>query len=230
MRILIVEDDKVIGKNIENALEEVGYKATLAALSLNAERLLKEESFDCVILDVNLPGKNGWELCQFFRTFNKHTPVLFLTAYDELEDKVQGYESGADDYLTKPFYMKELILRIQSLIKRSKYEKKEIESLNRFLNLSDMEIDWEDRIVKRKGNEIVLTPREFQILKILIEAQGHVVSKRDLVKEIWGSAFEHNTNTIEVYINFLRNKIDKPFQSQWIKTRIGYGYYLDTEK
>lgn len=231
MRILIVEDDQIIGKNIETAFLDQGFETLLCKDGLTGERALKEQSFDCVILDINLPGKSGFELCQAFRQQEGTTPVLFLTAFDELEDKVQGFELGADDYLTKPFYMKELSLRVQSLIKRrgASDNRHNLDGapLKATISIEDLTLDLKDNRVTRAGIPIELTPREFQILHRLVQAGGVSVSKKELVKEIWGSLFDHNTNTIEVYINFLRNKIDKPFDKPLIKTRIGYGYYIE---
>lgn len=227
MNILIVEDDPIISQNIKESLESESYLATIASDGLTGEKLLKEGDYDCVILDINLPNKNGYEICKEFRRTNSTTPVILLTAFDELEDKVQGYDAGADDYLTKPFYMKELLLRIQSLIKRSKNS--DLNALNEIIEFGDLIINQNTKSVSRKKVEINLTPREYQILIKLAAAKGNLVSKQDLLKEIWGSSLEFNTNNIEVYINFLRNKLDKPFETPLIKTKIGYGYYLDVK-
>ncbi|MNU94542.1 putative transcriptional regulatory protein YedW [compost metagenome] len=226
--ILLIEDDAILSRNISDALLEEQMQVEFAYDGIIAEKLLRKRKFDCVILDINLPGKNGYEVCTTFRTFNKHTPVIMLTAFDELEDKVQGYDTGADDYLTKPFYMRELLLRIQSLLKRSETIGKE-PAENSLLVADDMVINRLSKKVSRQGKEIILTPREFQILLKLVECKGELVSKQDLVKEIWGNIVDANTNTIEVYINFLRGKVDKPFGKQSIKTKIGYGYYFDSE-
>ena len=174
-------------------------------------------------MDINLPKKNGYDLCKEFRTYNTHTPVLMLTAFDELEDKIKGFDSGADDYLTKPFYMRELILRIKSLIKRSQNNKS---SFQEIITALDISIHVAQKKVTRQNQEISLTPREYQILVMLCKNPGEIVSKNELIKEIWGTSMDVNTNTIEVYLNFLRNKIDKPFGKNSIKTKIGYGYYL----
>jgi DNA-binding response OmpR family regulator len=192
---------------------------------LLAERLLKKEKYDCIIMDINLPGKNGFDICKDFRQYNKNTPVIILTAFGELEDKVQGYNCGADDYLTKPFYMRELLLRVNALLKRNANTttnaKKEI------ISCGDILINLTSKKVTRQEKEISLTPREFQILVKLVENKGEIISKNELIKEIWGSIVDANTNTIEVYINFLRNKVDKPFGKNSIKTKVGYGYYFD---
>lgn len=226
MRILVIEDESTLNKNICEALSAEKYIVESAFDGFLAERLLKKESFDCIIMDINLPKKNGYDLCKEFRTYNTHTPVLMLTAFDELEDKIKGFDSGADDYLTKPFYMRELILRINSLIKRSQ----NIESLSKeIINALDISINVAQKKVTRQNQEIPLTPREYQILVRLCKNQGEIISKNELIKEIWGTSVDVNTNTIEVYLNFLRNKIDKPFGKNSIKTKIGYGYYLDVE-
>lgn len=223
MTILIVEDDTVLNQNIRELLAAENFTVEQAYDGFIAEKLLKKNSYDCVVLDVNIPNKNGFELCKTFRTYNTITPVLFLTAFDELEDKVQGYDSGADDYLTKPFFQKELLLRIQSLLKRHATTS----PVSDTITWQDVVIHQKARTVFRNNIELKLTPREYQILLTLVLAKGEVVSKKDLIKEIWGSAFDANTNNIEVFINFLRNKVDKPFNKQLIKTKVGYGYYLD---
>ena len=225
--VLLVEDDATLSKNISDALAEENLQVEFAYDGQIAERLLRKKDYDCIILDVNLPGKNGFEICKEFRNFNKHTPVIMLTAFDELEDKIQGFDSGADDYLTKPFFMRELLLRIQALVKRSENKGKPEEQ--DMLVADDLVVDLSRKKVTRQNQEISLTPREFQILVQLLKSQGELVSKQDLVKAIWGNIVDANTNTIEVYINFLRGKVDKPFGKQNIKTKVGFGYYFDLE-
>lgn len=227
MRILVIEDETTLNKNISEALLAESYTVESVFEGFLAERFLKKETFDCIVMDINLPKKNGYDLCKEFRTYNTHTPVLMLTAFDELEDKIKGFDSGADDYLTKPFFMKELILRINSLIKRS--QKKSENNFKETINVLDISINTAQKKVTRQNQEIQLTPREYQILIKLSKNQGEIVSKNELITEIWGTSLDVNTNTIEVYVNFLRNKIDKPFGKNTIKTKIGYGYYLDVE-
>ncbi|MBS1764441.1 MAG: response regulator transcription factor [Bacteroidetes bacterium] len=223
MNILLIEDDKTLNQNISEALKAESINTTSLYDGNLAERILKRESFDCIIMDINLPGKNGFDLCRDFRKFNSTTPVIMLTAFAELDDKIQGYDCGADDYLTKPFYMRELLLRINSLIKRTNSTTIQ----NVIINADDIVIDTKTKSVTRQGQNISLTPREYQILIKLTENKGEVISKNELIKEIWGNTLEVNTNTIEVYINFLRNKIEKPFNKQNIKTKVGYGYYFE---
>src|SRR5690606_23691379 len=224
MNILLVEDDQSLNQNITEALQAEGVKVQAIYDGLLAERILKRDQFDCIILDINLPGKNGFDLCREFRTIDQQTPVIMLTAFSELEDKVEGFNCGADDYLTKPIYMTELIMRIKTHVNRSQISTK----ISDTLTMDDVVIQLKSKKVLRQNQEIQLTPREYQILVKLIENKGEVVSKSDLVSEIWGKTFDANTNTIEVYINFLRNKVDKPFGKNSIKTKVGYGYYFES--
>ena len=228
MKVLIIEDDPTLNKNISDALAAENIIPESVFDGQLAERILQKDSFDCIIMDINLPGKSGFDICRNFRTFNTETPVLMLTAFSELEDKVKGYDCGADDYLTKPFFMRELILRVHSLIKRSQGSKTDLQK-NRTIVADDITINPAQKTVFRQGTEIALTPREYQVLLKLCENKGEVISKNQLMEEIWGTSFDTNTNTIEVYINFLRNKVDKPFDKKSIKTKVGYGYYLDSE-
>ena len=223
MQVLLVEDDQTLNQNITDALTAEGMRVTSIHDGMLAERLLTREKFDCVIMDIDLPGNNGFEVCKNFREYNTVTPVLMLTAFGELDDKIFGFQSGADDYLTKPFYMRELILRIQALLKRSAVN----EPQDTVITAADIVIDVKSKTVSRQGIAINLTPREYQILLKLIKNKGELVSKKELIQEIWGNVIEANTNTIEVYINFLRNKIDNPFNRQNIRTKIGYGYYFE---
>ncbi|HUH75270.1 MAG TPA: response regulator transcription factor [Chitinophagales bacterium] len=226
MNILVIEDDSTLNKNIREALEAEGYHAESVFDGLLAERILKNNQFDCIIMDINLPGKTGYDLSADYRKQNTSTPILMLTAFSELDDKVKGYESGADDYLTKPFYMRELILRVHSLIKRNQNSSAKNKISNTII-AGDLTIQDDQKKVFKQGKEVILTPREYHILLKLSENNGEIVSKKDLIEHIWGRSVDINTNTIEVYISFLRNKLDKPFGTNRIKTKVGYGYYLD---
>lgn len=223
-QVLLIEDDPTLGRNIKEALTEEAMLVKTAGDGLMAEELLLTSTYDCVILDIDLPGKNGYEVCREFRKRDSITPVLMLTAFSELEDKVQGYDCGADDYLTKPFYMRELLLRVNALIKRNEFAVKHKDAI---LQTDDIVIHLGTKKVFREQTEVALTPREFQILQLLIERKGELVSKKELARVVWRNSVDASANTIEVYINFLRNKIDKPFGKQSIKTKIGFGYYFE---
>ena len=221
MKLLIVEDDLTLSNNIKEAFEADEWQVTCVYDGALAERILKKETFDCIVLDINLPGKTGYTICTDFRSQNSTTPVIILTAFGELDDKIKGYDCGADDYLTKPFYMKELMLRVNALIKR-KSSRIPSEENNTIFSAGDVVLNEKQKSVTKGGELLELTPREFQILKRLLTHKGEVVSKSDLIAEIWGKSVDANTNTIEVYINFLRNKLGK----EAIKTKVGYGYYI----
>lgn len=225
-KILIIEDDPELNRNLKEALTAEHMHVETVYDGLLAEKILRKSDFDCILLDINLPGKNGFDLAKEFRAHNTSTPILMISAFSELEDKVQGYEMGADDYITKPFYIRELILKINSLIKRSKNSATS-DNHNMVIVAGDLQINTDLKKVTRQEVEIMLTPREYQILLKLLESKGEIVSKQTLVQEIWGKSFDANTNTIEVYINFLRKKIDRPFGKESIKTKIGYGYYFE---
>lgn len=226
-KVLLVEDDPALHANIKEALTAEGLHTESVFDGTLAEKLLQKHSYRCVILDINLPGKNGYELCRGLRSRGADTPVIMLTAFGDLDDKVSGFDAGADDYLTKPFYMRELLMRVRALVKRA--ENREARGPEQPVTVGDITVYPEKAKVMRQGKEVTLTPREYQILLKLLKNRGELVSKRELIKEIWGSAFDANTNTIEVYINFLRNKVDKPFGKASIKTKVGFGYYFDAE-
>ena len=222
-KLLLIEDDRIISQNLADFLSQEGFQIQNAFTGNEALSILENSFFDLLILDVNLPDFNGYHICKEFRKINTDTPILMLTAYDELDDKMKGFESGADDYLTKPFFMAEVVARVKSLLKRSKKQA----DLAELIWVEDLSIDISTNSVARSKQAINLTPREFNLLLMLVRARGKIVTKKELNKEIWGGSLDEHNNTIEVYINFLRKKIDKPFSKQLIKTKIGFGYYLD---
>src|SRR5690625_873836 len=221
-KILLVEDDLQLHTNIKEALIADGFEVEGAFDGIIAERLLNSNTYDCLLIDLNLPGKNGYEICADFRKTDALTPILILTAFDSLDDKVKGFEHGADDYLTTPFYIRELILRIHALLKRSVVQETQDEEYS----LHGIHINHPRKRLTRKGKDIDLTRREYQVLLMLLKRNGDFVTKKERLEAIWGSATGMHTKTIEVYMNFLRNKLDKPFQTDNIKTKIGYGYYI----
>lgn len=223
--ILLVEDDVHIAADVKSRLTGEGYAVEVMYDGLLAGKLIARQSFDCIILDVNLPGKNGLDLCRLIRQQQLTTPVLMLTAFGEVEDKVQGFESGADDYLTKPFYFQELLLRIRALLKRSTH----LAAAPAILQIEDLTIDETAKKVSRAGTPVKLTAREFEILLVLAQARGNSVSKKELIHKIWGTTVEVNTNTIEVFINSIRNKIDKQHERKLVHTRPGFGYYISPQ-
>lgn len=224
MKILLVEDDVNLSNDIKRQLQLRHIDADAVYDGLIAERMIQRTRYDCILADVNIPGKNGFDLVKSIRFRQIFTPVIMLTAFGEIDDKLEGFKSGADDYLTKPFIFEELLARINVIIKRSTH----LAGSKKLLIIEDLIIDMKKREVTRRGQPIKLTAREYQILIMLAEAEGEPISKKDILNKVWGSSFGTNTNTIEVFINLLRNKIDKNFEPKLIKTRIGFGYALGT--
>lgn len=222
--ILLVEDDQHLSSDIKAQLIKEGLNVEAVFDGLLAEKIIARQKFDCIILDVNLPGKTGYEICRSIRLQNIKTPVIILTAFGEIDDKLEGFNCGADDYLTKPFYFKELLARIKVFLRRND----SIEDLKNIV-IADLVIDVNKKTISRSNELIKVTPREFDIVLLLASAKGNPVSKKDLIKNVWGTSMEVNTNTIEVFINLIRNKIDKNYNVKLIHTRTGFGYYISTE-
>jgi two-component system copper resistance phosphate regulon response regulator CusR len=223
MTILIVEDEKKIADSLKKGLEELEYEVIVAYDGHIGEKLFHQRAPDLVILDINLPGMNGFELCGSIRRVNKSVPVLMLTTFGSIADKVEGFDAGADDYMVKPFSFDELVVRIRALLKRS--GQKNMPTGN-ILSFVDLEMNLDTKEVIRSGKTITLTAKEFQLLEYLMRNRKKVMSRADISEHVWNIDFEMNTNTIEVYINYLRNKIDKGFPVKLIHTQVGFGYVM----
>lgn len=220
--ILLVEDDPRLGKTICTELERNDFIVHHAFDGDIAKRLFSSEKIDIVLLDINVPLVNGFELCKTFRSLNPGVPIIMLTALGELDDKMNAFTAGADDYLVKPFNISELIARIKVFVKRSTLN----ESFQEIVSVDDLAINIVKKEVTRAGVVINLTAKEFKLLELLVRNKGKVFSKTELAEKVWGLNYDTGTNTIEVYINFLRNKIDKPFNEKLIYTKTGFGYYI----
>ncbi len=220
--ILLAEDEAALGSSLKRNFEHEGFTVDWATTGTEAADLIRQKHYALCILDVNLPGENGFSLCRRVREGNKETPVIFLTAFGELEDKLHAFQEGADDYIVKPFFFEELLARIKVFLKRSEL----LDDEDKVIEIADLRIDPVSKAVSRAGKEINLTLKEFDLLLALARKQGVPVSKREIMQQVWGLNFETGTNTIEVYINFLRNKIDKNFDVKLIHTRPGFGYFL----
>lgn len=222
MKLLLVEDEPKLAAFIKRGLEENGYELEVAYDGNVGERMAKSESYNVIILDVNLPYKNGFEICQEMRKNNIQTPVLMLTALGSTEDKLQGFDSGADDYLLKPFEFLELLARIKVLSKRNINQ----DSSFNGLRFADIVLDLNTKTVVRSGKQIDLTAKEFALLEYFMRNKKRVISRVELAENIWDITFDTGTNVIDVYVNFLRKKIDKDFPTRLIHTQIGFGYIL----
>jgi two-component system copper resistance phosphate regulon response regulator CusR len=222
-KILIVEDEKKIADTLRFGLAELGYQVDVAYDGTLGYRLFNAREFNLVILDINLPGMNGYELCKAIRSTNQHIPILMLTSMIALNDKIEGYESGADDYMVKPFEFKELLLKTRVLLKRTMNQSLPVGNI---LKASDLELNLDSKEVKRNSKIINLTAKEFQLLEYLLRNKNRLVSRADIAINVWDVDFETNTNVIDVYISYLRNKIDKNFEHKLIHTQVGMGYIL----
>ncbi|MGA0559999.1 response regulator transcription factor [Larkinella sp. VNQ87] len=225
--ILIVEDDRRIAQNISRGLTEEGYRTEVAYEGYNGRDLALRESFDLLILDINLPGLNGYEICRNVRAEKPHLPIIMLTALGEIEDKVEGLQRGADDYLVKPFDFRELNARIAACFRR--LELLGNQATDEVLRIANLEINISTKQVRRDNIPIDLTAREFALLEYLARNRGRVVSKMDLAEKVWSLNFDPGTNVVEVYINYLRKKVDRDFDPKLIHTRAGMGYILKVD-
>lgn len=220
MKILIVEDEEKISNFIKKGLKEEGYISDIAVDGEEANQLICSNNYDLIILDLMLPKIDGITLCSEIRSKGINIPILILSAKDTVKDKVNGLDSGADDYLTKPFSFEELVARIKALL-RGKANKEVTK-----LKLENLEIDLLNHTVKRNNKEIVLSPKEYMLLEYLMKNAGNVVTRAMILENIWGLDFEPLTNIVDVYINYLRNKIDKDFDKKLLHTIRGKGYML----
>jgi len=222
MKLLIVEDEPNLLSVIRKGLSENNHDVSAALDGTTALQLLSAVTFDVVVLDVMLPDINGIEICRRLRAAGNFVPILMLTALDSSDNVVNGLNSGADDYMTKPFKFAELEARIQALARRAGQDQKPPE----IITIEDLEIDRKAKTVKRAGDEIVLTAKEFKLLYYLAKNAGTVLSREQILDNVWNINFDMNTNVVDVYINYLRKKIDKPFNSNLIQTIKGLGYVI----
>jgi len=220
MKILIVEDEAKVASFIKRGLEENQYEADIAYDSVFAERLARQYKYDLFILDVIIPGIGGLELCKKFKMTFPGTPVLMLTALGTTEDKLAGFEAGTNDYLVKPFEFRELLARVKVLLKSSDQPR---ETANK-LFVADLELDLDRKAVRRGDSFIDLTAKEFSLLEYFMRNPGRVLSRNDIAEKVWDASFEFSTNVVDVYVNFLRKKIDKGFDKKLIHTKVGFGY------
>ena len=224
MRILVVEDEKSVVEFIKKGLEEQGYDVDVAYDGFLGKKLATERDYDLILLDIILPKIDGLQVCREIRAINKTVPILMLTALSTTEDKIAGLDIGADDYLVKPFQFTELLARIRALLRRQINK-----TTTHTYGIADLRMDTITRTVTRRNSDIKLTAREFKLLEIFLKNQGKVLTRADIGQEVWEISFDPGTNVIDVYVNYLRSKIDKGFEPKLIHTVIGIGYVLKEE-
>lgn len=222
-KILLLEDDYKMANEIKIFLGNRNLHCNIVFDGSLFFRQLELESYDLYILDINVPLINGIEVCKRVRTKDTLIPIIMLTAYGAVADKIDAFEAGADNYLVKPFHLEELLARINSLLRR---KVRATDPAEHVYIIEDLIIYTDEMKVTRAGREIILTPKEYNLIKLLAAAEGRPVSKQTIAAKVWDINFETGTNTIEVYINYLRNKIDKGFDRALVHTRAGFGYYL----
>lgn len=224
-KIGLAEDDLKIAGLIKTGLEEQGYLVTIVSNGEEALQAFKETDFNLVILDVMMPGMNGIAVCKSLRSGNKDLPILMLTALGSIDDKVTGLNSGADDYLVKPFHFKELLARIEALLRRQHVAAGKDKD-DHLLSFDDISLNTYSKEVKRAGTLIELTAKEHTLLELFLRNPNRLLSRQYIAENAWDISFDTGTNVIDVYVNFLRNKIEKGFSRKLIHTKIGMGYIL----
>lgn len=225
MKILLIEDEIKMANSIKQGLEENGYLVDIALDGYLGLQMISRNSYSLVITDLMMPVMDGLAFTQLLRKNGNQVPVIMVTALGTTEDKLKGFEVGSDDYIVKPFEFEELTARVRAVMKRSNQENND----QHLLRFADLVMDLDSRVVERGGKKINLTAKEFALLEYLIRNQGKVVSKVDIAEKIWDIHFDTGTNVIEVYVSYLRTKIDKDFPTKLIHTRIGMGYVLRVE-
>lgn len=226
--ILLVEDEKKLADTIQAGLIEHDYDVTIAYNGLDGKKLFLDNAYDLIILDINLPFINGYELCKLVRENDERVPIILLTALNFTDNKIEGFELGADDYITKPFEFRELVARIKALLRRSDLRLDAEEE--KILQIADLEMNLDSKEVRRGDKKISLTAKEFQLLEYLLKNKEKVVSRADIAKNVWDIDFDTQTNVIDVYVNFLRKKLDRDFEPKLIHTQVGMGYILKVEE
>ena len=220
-QILVIEDEQRVASLQKTGLEENGYHVEVAYDGITGLRLFFQENFDLVLSDVILPKMDGFELCKEIRNVNQDIPILMLTALGNTDDKLEGFDAGADDYLTKPFDFRELLARIAVLLKRKGESHEETKTEFSYL---DLKIETLTQKVYRGEVEIHLSPKEYELLLYMVRNPDRVITRKEITQNVWHTEFDPGTNFIDVYINYLRKKIDKEFSPKLIHTRTGFGF------
>jgi len=226
MDILVIEDDLRVSELIKRGLEEQGFSATVAYDGVMGKKLALQHPYELIITDIILPKMDGLELCKQLREANLEIPIIMLTALGTTDDKLEGFDAGADDYLVKPFEIRELMARIRVLLKR---QSKTPQTYSNVLKYDELELNLQNKTVKRGEVDIDLTPKEFKLLEYLLQNPERVLSRTEIAEKVWDTHVDTGTNFIDVYINYLRKKIDKSFEKKLIHTKSGMGFILKSD-
>jgi len=226
LKILLVEDEPKVAAFIKKGLDENGFLTEIAYDGVTGKVMALSNKYQIIILDINLPLINGFQLCKIIRDINSNIPILMLTALSGIEEKSQGFEAGADDYLLKPFEVRELILRIKALIKRTNKST----PVSLVYQVANLKLYCDEKKVTRADKIINLSAKEYKLLEYMIINKNKVLDRLELLDHVWGVNFDTGTNVIDVYVNFLRKKVDNNFELKLIHTRIGMGYILSDEQ
>lgn len=225
-KILLIEDERKLAGSIQSMLYEEGFDTAIASNGQEGKDLFYSTEYDLIIVDINLPFINGYDLVKLIRSKNEIIPIIIITAFDQTNHKLKGFELGTDDYIVKPFELKELLARINSLLRRIDLIHDQKSSKTNIIKVANLEINFDSKRVKRDDVEIVLTAKEFSLLEYLIKNKNKVVSREEIAKNVWQIDFDPQTNVIDVYVNYLRKKVDKDFSPRLIYTKVGMGYVL----
>jgi len=225
MKLLIVEDEPKVVDFLKQGLGELGFEVDVAFDGQLGERMAMNNAYDIILLDVVLPLVNGYELCKRIRSKNARVPIIMLTALGTTDDKVAGFDSGADDYLVKPFEFRELVARLNALTKRTRVTQEP----KNYITVSELCLDQSKKCAYRGNKTIELTAKEYSLLEFLMLNKGRILSRSEIAERVWDITFDTGTNVVDVYINILRKKIDSNFETKLIRTRIGLGYYIDNQ-
>ncbi len=225
-QILIVEDELRLAEILQKQLQETGIKADIATDGYVGKRMMEKKDYDLIVLDINLPLMNGYELCKEIRKKNSKIPIIMLTALGTPDNKLIGFEAGADDYVLKPFDFRELLARINVFLKR----KNVVLPDSRKLYIADFEMDLDRKTASRSGKKIDLTSKEFALMETFLLNKDKLLSREFIIEKVWDLDFETGTNIIDVYVNYLRKKIDKDFEPKIIHTKFGFGFYCSEKE
>jgi len=226
INILIVEDEQRVAEVLKKQLEESGFCADIASDGYIGRQLVEKNTYNLVILDINLPLINGYDLCKEIRKTNMKIPIILLTAFSSPDNKIAGFEAGADDYITKPFDYRELLARMNVFLRRSDAVARTTDKLR----IADLEMDLKTKTVTRAQKKIDLTAKESLLLETFLKNRDKLITREFIIEQVWGIEFDPNTNIIDVYVNYLRKKIDRDFRPKLIHTKFGFGFYLSEKE